>query len=194
MVDDIEEYLESLLDIAEGDSLTKVSSPLPRAFVSFSSTDMHRFNAIKMWQKNKHMPFNFCNCQLTQALKSEDEAYIKRRCRRRINMASKFLLLIGSDTWRKELYVKWEVEEAVAKNCSIIAVNLDHCRGMNPILTPDFIKNVGALFVPFSTRIIEFALAQHPPKQSGNIVYEDWFYEQQGYRLVNDKAIFRQGS
>ena len=106
-------------------------------------------------------------------------------------MATKFVLLIGKDTKLKTTYVQPEVEAAVEKGCSMIAVNIDHCRGVHPVNTPAFIKDVGAIFIPFSSRIMSFALADHPPKPRGDFVYTDDFYRDHGYKLVNDKAIIQ---
>lgn len=138
-VDEIEGELEKLLDMAEGDWLTKPALRLPRTFVSFSSTDIHCFRTMTMWQKNEHMPFNFYNCQLQWALRSEDPIYIKRRLKQRIALATKFILLIGRDTRFKTTYVQPEVESAVEKGCSIIAANIDHCRGIHSVNTPSVV-------------------------------------------------------
>jgi hypothetical protein len=190
-VDEIEEQLETLLDMAEGDWLTKPALRLPRTFVSFSSSDIDYFRTVLMWQKNEHMPFNFYNCQLQWALRSEDPVYIKRRFKKRIALATKFILLIGKDTRYKTAYVQPEVEAAVERGCTIIAANVDHCRGMHPVNTPAFIRDVGAIFVPFSIRIISFALADHKPQPKGDFYYEDAFYNEQGYQLIGDKAVLR---
>ena len=190
-IDEVEERLETLLDMAEGDWLTKPASRLPRTFVSFSSGDIHCFRTITMWQKHEHIPFTFYNCQLEWALRSENPAYIKRRFKKRIALATKFILLIGKDTRFKTTYVQPEVEAAVEKGCSIIAVNLDHCRGMHPGNTPAFVRDVGAIFVPFSSRIISFALAHHMAAVRGDFVYQDSFYLEQGYQIVGDKAVMR---
>jgi hypothetical protein len=187
--DEVEGQLEQLLDMGEGDWLTKPVTRFPRTFVSFSSTDIHCFRTMKMWQKNEHIPFTFYNCQLQWALRSEDPVYIKRRFKKRIALATKFILLIGRDTKFKTTYVQPEVEAAVEKGCSIIAVNIDHWRRVHPVNTPAFIKNVGAIFVPFSRRIISFALAQHSPIQQGDFEYRDDFYREQGYNLIGDKAV-----
>jgi hypothetical protein len=189
-VDEIEQQLEAMLDTAEGDWLTKPSLRLPRTFVSFSSADIQFFRTITMWQRNEHMPFNFYNCQLEWALRSEDTSYIKRRFKKRIALATKFILLIGKDTRFKTNYVQPEVGAALEKGCSIIAANVDHCRGVHPVHTPAFVREIGAIFVPFSQRIISFALAHYEPcAEPKNFIYPDSFYLEQGYRLVADKAI-----
>jgi hypothetical protein len=112
---------------------------------------------MQAWVKNEHLPFNFYNCQLKEAINSDDPDYIKRRCRRRIKLASKFILLIGSDTYTKERFVKPEVEAAVEKNCAIIGVNLDQSWKVNSKLTPSFMRNIGALFIPFSPALSSMA-------------------------------------
>jgi hypothetical protein len=102
---------------------------LPRTFIGFSSTDLRAYNLMCAWKQSEHIDFNFCDCQLQQALNSEDEGYIKRRCRERINMAGHYILLIGEDTRFKNKYVRWEAEVAKEKDCTIIGVNCKRCAG-----------------------------------------------------------------
>lgn len=63
---------------------------LPRTFVGFSSTDRPMYELMGAWKKNTHIDFSFANCQLNRAVNSENEAYIKRECRERIDMAGTF--------------------------------------------------------------------------------------------------------
>ena len=88
---------------------------LPRTFVSFSSTDIHYYRLMQAWKANKHINFNFTDCQLHTAIQSVNEAYIKRLCRERINMAGTLIVLVGKDTYLKNTFVKWEVEVALEK-------------------------------------------------------------------------------
>lgn len=99
-----------------------------RTFVGFSSTDIHYYRLMLAWKENEHIAFNFANCQLGQEINSEDEPYIKRKCRERIEMASTFAVLIGEDTRFKHKYVRWEMEVAREKGCRIIGINLDGSR------------------------------------------------------------------
>ncbi len=69
---------------------------LPRTFVGFSSTDIHYYRLMQAWKENENIDFNFTDCQLANELNSENEAYIKRKCSERINMAGKYVLLIRS--------------------------------------------------------------------------------------------------
>lgn len=71
---------------------------LPRTFVGFSSTDIHYYRLMLAWKAHEHIDFDFTDCQLATEINSEDENYIKRKCRSGINMAGTFISLIGQDT------------------------------------------------------------------------------------------------
>lgn len=155
---------------------------LPRTFVGFSSADIHYYHLMLAWKKNEHIDFNFANCQLEQEINSEDEAYIKLKCRERIEMAGTFIALIGQDTRSKHKYVRWEMEVAIEKKCRIVGVNLDGARQMVDSTCPPIIKDIGAIFVPFSPQIVAYALENFEMKDKGNWRYKDEFYKQLGYK------------
>lgn len=156
---------------------------LPRTFVGFSSTDIRSYWLMCAWKNNSKIDFNFIDCQLAQEINSENEAYIKKKCRERINMAGTFFSLIGQDTKSKHKYVRWELEVALEKGCRIIGVNLDGSRHMNPNTCPKIIQDVGAIFVPFSPQIIAYALENYQMKNSKNYYYPDSVYKKLGYSL-----------
>ena len=155
---------------------------LPRTFVGFSSTDIHYYRLMLAWKENEHIDFNFANCQLGQEINSENEAYIKRKCRERIDMAGTFAVLIGQDTRSKHKYVRWEMEVAREKGCRIIGINLDGSRQMVDATCPPIIKDIGAIFVPFSPKIVAHALANWKMKEKGNWSYKDEVYHRLGYK------------
>lgn len=156
---------------------------LPRTFVGFSSTDIHYYRLMLAWKNNEHIDFDFTNCQLGQEINSHDEAYIKRKCRERIGMAGTFVVLIGNDTRSKHKYVRWEMEVALEKGCRIIGINLDGSRQMNPLTCPPIIQNVGAVFIPFSPKIVAYALQNfRMDNKSSWYYYPDEIYKQLGYR------------
>lgn len=156
---------------------------LPRTFVGFSSTDIRSYWLMCAWKNNSKIDFNFADCQLAQELNSENEAYIKKKCRERINMAETFISLIGKDTKSKHKYVRWELEVALEKGCRIIGVNLDGTRYMNPNTCPKIIQDVGAIFVPFSPQIIAYALENYQMNNNGNWYYNDFVYQNLGYEI-----------
>jgi hypothetical protein len=154
---------------------------LPRTFVGFSSTDIHYYRLMLAWKNNENIDFNFTDCQLQDDINSEDENYVKRKCKERINMAGKYILLIGKDTKYKYKYVKWEAEVAIEKGCTIIGVNLDGSRQINDDTCPSVIKNIGAIFVCFSPYIIKYALENYKMHDDGNYYYKDDVYKKLGY-------------
>ena len=155
---------------------------LPRTFVGFSSSDIHYYRLMLAWKKNEHIDFNFANCQLGQEINSEDEAYIKRKCRERIDLASTFGVLIGSDTRSKHKYVRWEIEVALEKGCRIIGINLNGSRHMEAVTCPPIIKDVGAIFVPFSPKIVAHALVNWKMETKDDWHYKPEIYQQLGYK------------
>ncbi|HEM1535621.1 TPA: TIR domain-containing protein [Legionella pneumophila] len=127
------------------------------------------------------MDFNFTDCQLSQEIYSDNEAYIKRKCRERINMAGTFAVLIGKDTRHKHKYVRWEMEVAIEKQCRIIGINIDGSRQVVDATCPPIIRNIGAIFVPFSPKIIAYALEDWKMERNDDWHYKDHVYTQLGY-------------
>jgi hypothetical protein len=156
---------------------------LARTFVGFSSTDIHNYRLMQAWKANNNIDFNFADCQLNDALNSQNEAYIKRKCRERIKMAGKYVMLIGNDTKSRHKYVRWEAEIAIEKGCTIIGVNLDGSREMVTQTCPPIIRDIGAVFVPFSPKIIAYAIenyGMHNDKQ--NYHFLEHIYTNLGYK------------
>lgn len=154
---------------------------LPRTFVSFSSTDIRQYRLMQAWKANEHIDFNFADCQLESEINSEDEAYIKRKCRERINMAGTFAVLIGQDTRSKHKYVRWEIEVAIEKGCRIIGINLDGSRRVVDATCPPIIRNIGAIFVPFSPKIVAYTLENFKMHDKDDWHYNDEIYKKLGY-------------
>ena len=154
---------------------------LPRTFVGFSSTDIRFYRLMKAWKEHERIDFNFTDCQLTSELNSEDENYIKRMCRERINMAGKYVMLIGEDTRSKHKYVRWEAEVTIEKECTVIGVNLNGSKRMVERTCPPIIRQIGAIFVPFSAKIIAYALENYKMHSSSAYFYKDETYQKLGY-------------
>jgi hypothetical protein len=103
-------------------------------------------------------------------------------------MAGTYLMLIGEDTRHKHKYVRWEAEVALEKGCRIIGVNLDGWRRINSSTCPPVIRDVGAMFVPYSPQIIAHALENASKQKSGDWEFKDDVYRQLGYQLWGDQA------
>lgn len=153
---------------------------LPRTFVGFSSSDIHCYRLMLAWKASEHIDFNFADCQLNQEINSNDEAYIKRKCRDRIEMAGKFILLIGEDTRSKHKYVRWEAEVAKEKGCTIIGVNLNQSRSFDAVRCPPVLNDIGAIFISYRPKIIAHALENFLMREKDNWNYPDSVYEKIG--------------
>jgi hypothetical protein len=154
---------------------------LPRTFIGFSSTDIHYYRLMQAWKSNSNIDFNFTDCQLQTEIYSDSEEYIKRKCRERINMAGTFAVLIGNDTRSKHKYVRWEMEVAIEKKCRIIGINIDGNRRVDSNTCPPIIKNIGAIFVPFSPKIVAYALKNYAMNPNNDYNYNDGIYTELGY-------------
>ena len=161
---------------------------LRRTFVGFRSSDVQRYRLMLAWKAHEHIDFDFCDCQLQNEIRSEDEDHIKWKCRQRIKMAGTYLLLIGKDTRYKYKYVRWEAEVALEKECRIIGVNLDHWWRSNPDTCPAVIRNIGATFVPFSPKIIAHALTNAKRHDLKNWIFKEAIYAKLGYTLNGNVA------
>lgn len=161
---------------------------LPRTFVSFSSTDIGRYHMMCAWKANEHVDFDFADFQLDEAINSQNPSYIKNVCRDKIRKVDTFVLLIGTDTWQKTIFVKSEVEVAIEKGCRLIGVNLNNWR-IKDAFCPDFFANKGALFVPFSSRILAEALKWQPKTANNNWYFSDYVYTNLGHQLVGNTAV-----
>jgi hypothetical protein len=153
-----------------------------RTFVSFSSTDIKFFHLMLAWKEHEHIDFDFINCQLAQEVNSEDEDYIKKKCRERIDMAGTFVVLIGADTKSKHKYVRWEIETALEKKCRIICVNLDGSKKINDEICPNVLKNIGAIFVPFSAKVVGYALKNYKMMPDKNYQYNESVYKELDFK------------
>jgi len=163
-------------------------STLPRTFVSFSSTDKGRYDLMCAWKAHEHIDFNFADFQLDEAINSTNPSYIKSVCKAKIRLIDTLVLLIGNDTYTKTVFVKDEVEAAAERGCRMIGVNLNNSR-VKDALCPSFFANIGALFVPFSSRILAEALRWQRQGDSPAYYFLDEVYTRLGYELVANTAV-----
>ena len=109
---------------------------LDPVFVGFSSKDIRSYHLMCAWKAHEHIEFNFADFQLNDAIDSENESYIKTKLRRKIVRSDVYALLIGTDTWQKTTFVKWEVEVAIeTRRCSCPVRSRRRrlsCRGCTP--------------------------------------------------------------
>ena len=83
---------------------------------------------------------------------------------------------------------RWEAEVALEKKCRIIGVNLDNWRRINRTTCPSIITDIGAIFVPFSPRILAYTLENFQYKNDSDWRYNDEQYRKLGYVLTGNVA------
>lgn len=154
---------------------------LPKTVVGFSIADIEYYRQMLAWRGKEHIDFHFTDCRLAEETDREDEKYIKAKVRERIGTAQKYALLIGEDTWYRYQYVQWEAEAAREQGCAIIGINLDGARQIIERKCPPAIRDVGAVFIPFSPRIVAYALVNYRMREKGNWHFRDEVYRQLGY-------------
>ena len=81
----------------------------------------------------------------------------------------------------KHKYVRWEMEVAREKGCRIIGINLDGSRRVVDATCPPIIRNIGAIFVPFSPKIVAYALENYQMHENDDYHYKDKVYKQLGF-------------
>ena len=151
-----------------------------QTFVGFSKNDLPSYNLMKSWEGLIGFDFNFTSNLLHESPKASEIIYVKSFCRSRMKKGDKFILLVGDDTRFRHKYNRWEAEVALEKGCTIIAVNVNGMRYLNPKLCPPVINNVGAIFIGLSPEIIGHALHNYQSPISGNYKYTHTVYKNLG--------------
>lgn len=135
-----------------------------KTYVAFDGdNDIRYYNIMKAWKQNDNSSFNFYNAHdINNALDSSTEETIKRRLRERMANSKVFVLLVGETTRYLYKFVRWEIEQAIKKELPIIVVNLNNKRSCDNELCPALAKETLAIHIPFSSKIMQYALEDWP--------------------------------
>lgn len=158
-----------------------------RTFVSFDGdTDMHYYRLMTAWHQNDRSPFNFYNAHdLEQARDTSLETTIKASLARRMADSSVFVLLVGDRTRFLYKFVRWEIEQALARQLPIIAVNLNGTRFMDEERCPPLLRDRLAIHISFNPAIMQHALETWPGddrQARGRLVTGPHYYKAEVYR------------
>lgn len=148
--------LEHIANVEEGAAMAYRN----KTFVSFDGdTDMHYYRLMTAWHQNDNSPFNFYNAhELNQARDTSLEASIKAQLAIRLQNTKVFVLLVGERTQYLYKFVRWEIEQAIARELPIIAVNLNGRRAIDPERCPPLLKDRLAIHISFNPAIMQHAL------------------------------------
>lgn len=160
-----------------------------KTYICFDGdTDMSYYRLMTAWHANERFSFEFQNAHdLNTARDSSQEESIKRQLRERFANSKDFIVLIGERTRFLTKFVQWEMEVALRLDLPIIGVNLNGSRGQDD-RCPPAIRDALAIYVPFSPKIVEYAMNDWPSShasyrvqgQSGPFYYYDSVYQSLG--------------
>ena len=97
------------------------SSDSPHLFISFASEDEDSVNLLRGQAKNPDTDLHFDDFSLKDAIKSDDEDYIRRKIRERIDRASVTAVYLTPDSANSK-WVAWEIEESLRRGKGVIGV------------------------------------------------------------------------
>ena len=158
-----------------------------RVFVSFDGdNDMHYYRLMKAWKQNDSTPFDFYDAHdINTARDTSMEETIRRRLAERLSHSKVFVSLIGERTRYLYKFVRWELEQAIARNLPIIGVNVNGLRMRDDNRCPPAIRDVLVMHVSYQPAILQHALENwpnqhHSLKREGNS--GPYYYRDQVYR------------
>ena len=131
-----------------------------KTYVCFDAdNDIHYYRLMLAWKQNDNTNFGFHNAHdLNRLLPTSSEETIKRKLRERLCNTKTFIVLIGESTQYLYRFVRWEMEQALALDIPIIAVNLNGKRQMDKNRCPPIIRDKLVAHVSFNSRIVQHAL------------------------------------
>lgn len=135
-----------------------------KTYVCFDGDrDIHYYRLMQAWHQSDHTPFNFYNAHdLNYARDSSLEASIKAQLRVRLANTKIFVVLIGEQTRYLFKFVRWEMEQAIAMQLPIVAVNLNGLRQQDVDRCPPVIRDELALHISFRAAVLQEALETWP--------------------------------
>ncbi|MCL2182127.1 MAG: TIR domain-containing protein [Chitinispirillia bacterium] len=131
-----------------------------KIFVSFDGdTDIHYYRLMQAWKQNDDMSFNFYDAHdLNYARDTSMEQSIKNQLMERLRSTKIFVLLVGERTRYLYKFVRWEIEQALARNLPIVAVNLNGKRAIDTDRCPPILSDKLVVHISFNAKIMQYAL------------------------------------
>jgi hypothetical protein len=136
-----------------------------RTYVIFDGDkDMWAYGYMKGWKNNDNIDFDFNDSHDLKPLTSnaQDEEYIKKHLRERLNKSKQFIVLVGENTKNLYKFVRWEIDVALSLGLPPIIVNLNNKKSIDIDLCPPILKDVNGVHIPYKMKIIQYALDNWP--------------------------------
>ncbi len=161
-----------------------------KTYVAFDAdNDIHYYRLMQAWKKNDNTSFNFYDAHdLNNLMSWSSEHTIKAKLSERLRGTKVFVLLVGSNTRFLYKFVRWEIEQAIARQRPIVVVNLNGKRSMDSNLCPPIVADELAVHISFNQRIMEYAInnwvasdaSYRKEYKTGPFYYKDTVYKSLG--------------
>ena len=123
-----------------------------KTYVCFDGDkDIRYYWLMKAWKRNNGFSFNFFDAHdLNTGRDTSLTETIRRRLRERLRNSKVMVVLIGESTRYLYRFVRWEMEQALAMNMPVVAVNLNGEKEIDCNRCPPVIRNELVLHISFT--------------------------------------------
>lgn len=134
-----------------------------KTYIAFDGdNDIRYYWLMKAWKHNSNdffADFNFYDAHdLNTARDTSKEESIKRQLKERLDNSKLFILLVGDSTRYLYKFIRWEIEQAIARDIPIVVVYLNGSRNIDKDKCPPLLVDKIAIHISFNQKIIEHAL------------------------------------
>ena len=93
-----------------------------KVFISFRYDDNFRVWSLRNLAEFKNVDFEFDDVSLREAVRSQNDTYIRSVIRQKIRSCGICLCMVGETTWRSRKWIPFEIGIAVEEHKEIIAM------------------------------------------------------------------------
>lgn len=122
------------------------------------------YQYIRGWAANRRLDFGFKDSHNLDNMgpNAQNEQYVKRNLRTRMEGSTLALVLVGEKTKNLYRYVRWEIDVAMELNVPIVVVNLNKSRDVDEARMPPILRGFCALHIAYRYRAIKHAIENWP--------------------------------
>ncbi len=113
-----------------------------RVFLSFKAEDKQQVQGLRLMAANDKFDIEFFDESVRTPIDSNNQEYIRRKIREKINRTSITVCLIGTETYTSD-WVNWELQESFDKGNTVVAMAL---KGVTSAILPAPIKRNNVTF------------------------------------------------
>jgi len=113
--------LKQLEERAKQSLKGSVTDASPHVFISFASENEDEVNLLRGQAKNDNAELQFDDFSLKEAIKSNNDDYIKQKIRERIDRASVTAVYLTPDS-AQSTWVDWEITESLKRGKGVIGI------------------------------------------------------------------------